>query len=453
MTESSPRIVVVGAGVAGFAAAHRLQRSGASVVVLEARPWIGGRTRTDEVDGFRVDAGVQLFGSMYREFLRLLREAGGGDLLVRAPGRDALWRDGRIHEVVYGSVTSMLASGALPFRTKMRMGTVYLPFLTRHADALDIRTPERAADAGLDGESIAAWGERELGRDFVEYLAYPLLAAYFGVTPEETGAPLYHMLARGGMNVEVFALRGGASGFCETLAAQLRRGGGEVRTETRVARVEPEAGGVRISGEGWTEEYDGAVLALGAPSTRALLAGSAPGLEAWLEGVRFRSTVSLALLLDRPVGAPYFGLSLPRGEFRVLSSVCVEENKSAGLVPEGRGLLVAFPTPEAGVRFLDRDPQRVVDAALPELERVFPGVERSVQRAKVYRWPEWNAVFGPGFLRHLRTFRSGAVEGEGPVALAGDFLHAPGVEGAVISGEGAAERLLHRLPNRESING
>lgn len=440
MTEpNAPRIAVVGAGPAGAAAAHTLARAGARVVVLEARPAVGGRTRTEALDGFRVDAAVQLFGSMYTEFFRVLREAGAAELAVRSPGRDALLRGGRVHEVVYGNIPSMLASGALPLALKLRMGAQYLPFLARHGAALDMHALERAAEAGLDRESIAAWGARELGRDFVEYLAYPFLATGYGALPEETTASLYHMLAHYGTTVEVFALRGGASGFCEAALAGVRESGGEVRTGVQVARVEARGGGVEVAGEGWSEAFDAAVVAVPAPAARGLLAGS-PAAEA-LAAVRMRPAVSLALLLDRPAGVRWFGLSLPRGESRAVAAVAVQENKGPGLVPPGRGALVVFPTPEAGERLLDAEPRAVVDALLPEVARALPGLGRAVTRAQVFRWRDGWTLVPPGYPGRLPELRR-AVSGDARIALAGDYLYAPTVEGAVTSGVRAAGRLL-----------
>lgn len=439
MTDShTPRIAVVGAGPAGAAAAHTLVRAGARPVVLEAAPAVGGRTLTEELDGVRVDAGVQLFGSMYTEMFRVLREAGAGGLAVRSPGRDALLRGGRVHEVVYGNVPSMLASGALPLALKLRMGAQYMPFLARHGSALDMHALERAANAGLDRESIAAWGARELGRDFVEYLAYPFLATGYGVLPEETTASLYHMLAHYGAGVEIYALRGGASGFCEAVLAGVRERGGEVRTGAAVSRVEARGGGVEVAGEGWSEEFDAAVVAVPAPTARALLAGS-PAAEA-LAAVRMRPAVSLALALDRPAGVRWFGLSLPRGEARAVAAVAVQENKGPGLAPAGRGALVVFPTPEAGERLAEADPRAVLDALLPEVARVLPGLGR-VTRARVFRWREGWTLFPPGYPGRLPELRR-AVSGEPRIALAGDYLYAPSVEGAVVSGVRAAERVV-----------
>lgn len=439
MSATHGRIAVVGAGPAGLSAAHALVRAGAAVTVFEARSVVAGRTWTDEVEGFRVDAATQLFGSMYTEFFRLLREAGAGELAVRSPGRDALFRGGRVHEVVYGNPASMLASGGLPLGTKVRLGTTYLPFLTRHAGVLDVHALERAAEAGLDRESIGAWGAREMGRDFVDYLVAPLLAAGYGLAPEETTAALYHMLARYGTLMQVFALRGGASGLCEALSARVREGGGEVRLSTPVSRVEPRGEGVELSGEGWSESFDGAVVAVPAPAARALLPASSA--EA-LAGVRMRPTASLALFLDRPLGVRWFGLSFPRGEARSVAAVCVQENKGPGLVPAGRGLLVVYPTPAAGVELAEAEPRRVLDALLPEVARVLPGVDRRVTGWKSYRWPAGWTLFPPGSLGRLPELRRGG--GGGRIALAGDYLYAPTVEGAVLSGRRAAERVLAR---------
>lgn len=439
------RVAVVGGGAAGLAAAHRLQQAGVEAVVLEARPWTGGRARTDHVDGYRIDTYTQLFGSMHTETLRLLNELDADHLAVRMPGRDAVWRNGRAHEVVYGSVTSMLATGAVPMTTKLRLGTRYLRFLDVHRASLDLHAPERAAAAGLDTESVAVWGERELGSDFVEYLAYPLLASYSGVAPEEISAALYHILANTGTDVTMYALRGGVGRLGELLAQSLPRGGGEVRTSTEVGRVEASGDGVVVSGEGWEERFAGALLCIPAVEVPRVVHGLSPTARAWFAGVRYHPLASLALLLDRPVGVDYFGLSFARRDSRVVATVCVEENKHADLVPAGRGLLVVFPAPEAVRLFLDSQPEQVLAAVLPDLERAFPGLRGRIRRAKLYRWPVGGPVFYPGYLEHLRVFRDGSVEGDPRIAYGGQYLAIPSAEGSVWAGRRAAERLLGRL--------
>src|SRR5262249_40900543 len=72
MPASRPPVVVVGAGLAGLAAAGRLARSGQAVTVLEAGDRPGGRVATDVVDGFRIDRGFQVLNTGYPEVGRAL---------------------------------------------------------------------------------------------------------------------------------------------------------------------------------------------------------------------------------------------------------------------------------------------------------------------------------------------------------------------------------------------
>ncbi|MGV9567433.1 NAD(P)/FAD-dependent oxidoreductase [Streptomyces sp. NPDC003480] len=74
-------VVIVGAGVAGLAAAHRLTSAGVTTAVLEAAPCVGGRMSTEKVDGFRLDRIGQLLSTAYPE----LRLTPGLESLVLRP--------------------------------------------------------------------------------------------------------------------------------------------------------------------------------------------------------------------------------------------------------------------------------------------------------------------------------------------------------------------------------
>ena len=74
---SSFDVVVVGAGIAGLSAARELQRSGASVAVLEARDRIGGRAQSvPGLDGQILDLGAQFIGDAHKRISALVEEAG-----------------------------------------------------------------------------------------------------------------------------------------------------------------------------------------------------------------------------------------------------------------------------------------------------------------------------------------------------------------------------------------
>jgi protoporphyrinogen oxidase len=107
--------------------------------------------------------------------------------------------------------------------------------------------------------------------------------------------------------------------------------------------------------------------------------------------------------------------------------------------------VVAFVRPESVPALIEADGRAVFDAIRLDLDRAFPHLRGHVTRVRVYRWPEGSAVFYPGYLRRLGAFRGGEVEGDGPVALAGDYLVSPTIEGAVTAGMRAAERILSRL--------
>jgi phytoene dehydrogenase-like protein len=65
-------VIIIGAGMAGLCCARRLVESGVRVTVLEASDRVGGRVRTDLVEGFRLDRGFQVFLTAYPEARRVL---------------------------------------------------------------------------------------------------------------------------------------------------------------------------------------------------------------------------------------------------------------------------------------------------------------------------------------------------------------------------------------------
>ena len=84
-------VAIVGAGLAGLAAARHLSIHGLDVVVLEASDAVGGRVRTDLVDGLQLDRGFQLYNPAYPEAARVLAATRGGPVRLGDPRRRPLW--------------------------------------------------------------------------------------------------------------------------------------------------------------------------------------------------------------------------------------------------------------------------------------------------------------------------------------------------------------------------
>lgn len=106
-------VVIVGAGVAGLSAAHRLTSAGVTTAVLEAAPYAGGRMSTEKIDGFRLDRIGQLLSTSYPE----LRLTPGLDALALRPFAPGvlLHSDGRRHRAgaLVSSMSTRRARGAL----------------------------------------------------------------------------------------------------------------------------------------------------------------------------------------------------------------------------------------------------------------------------------------------------------------------------------------------------
>ncbi|MGA0117906.1 MAG: FAD-dependent oxidoreductase, partial [Ilumatobacteraceae bacterium] len=94
---SSADVVIVGAGLAGLVAAKVLEQHGVSPVLLEASDGVGGRVRSDNVDGFILDRGFQVLLTGYPEIYRHL-DIPALDLRLFEPGA-VVWREGKGHVV------------------------------------------------------------------------------------------------------------------------------------------------------------------------------------------------------------------------------------------------------------------------------------------------------------------------------------------------------------------
>lgn len=432
------QLAVIGAGAAGLSAARKLHELGAQVTVFEQASSAGGRARSELLEGCIVDVGAQLFGSGFSALFRFARAVRAEELLVRSPGRDALWRNGRLHPITYGNVASMVTSSALPATLKLKLGARYVPFLLRHAGQLDAGDPLARSGDALEGESVTQWGQRELGSDFVELLAYPLLGAYYGSAPEETSVVLYHALARAGLDVTVHAVRGGTGALFQAAVAFLRAGGAQVELGRAVQRIEVTDGGVLVDGT----RFDGAVAAL-PPRLVQQIFDPDPATRKWLAGVRYAPSAVLALTLRERLPANYFGISIPRHEpGSDLVAVCLQQQKAAGLVPEDRSLLICLGAPAANAELLAQ-PEAAVERMIAAVEALLPGTRRLISHAKLYRHVDGYPLFYPGYLKHLRAFPRSTQRAR--VVLAGDYLVSPTVEGAIRSGERAAAQLVDQL--------
>ncbi len=158
-------IVVVGAGLAGLAAAKHATQQGHQTVVLEASDAVGGRVRTDHVDGFRLDRGFQLFNPAYPEAERVLDLAAldlrpfvaGAQIILASRGRRRVARVADPRREPSWLASTLTAPLGSPWST-VRFGTYALSRTLRSPAALrdepDVTAYEALRRAGADGTLI-----------------------------------------------------------------------------------------------------------------------------------------------------------------------------------------------------------------------------------------------------------------------------------------------------------
>lgn len=115
----SKPVVVVGGGLAGIVCTRRLNRAGIPVVLVESQDALGGRLRTVEVDGFKIDRGFQVYFTAYPN-AKVELDWRKLDLGFFIPGC-SVWDGGKFHEIRSDDEVATLFSSWLPLQDKLRM--------------------------------------------------------------------------------------------------------------------------------------------------------------------------------------------------------------------------------------------------------------------------------------------------------------------------------------------
>ena len=171
-------MVVVGAGVAGLVAARRLREAGRSVVVLEARDRVGGRTLNDTLAGVTVEVGGQWVGPTQDRINALIDELGLERHLTHDDG-DAVVElvEGRVER--FGGATPPLGPLALADLFQAQRA------LDKLVDTVDLDTPWATPDAAaLDAATFSSWLDRRVRTDQARAFHDIATAAVFAAEPD-----------------------------------------------------------------------------------------------------------------------------------------------------------------------------------------------------------------------------------------------------------------------------
>ncbi|GAC1311656.1 MAG: NAD(P)/FAD-dependent oxidoreductase [Acidimicrobiales bacterium] len=225
----STDVIVVGAGLAGLAAANHLSAAGLEVSILEASDGVGGRVRTDHVDGFRLDRGFQVHNTGYPEALRILDQ---DDLGLRPFVAGALIHyQGKRHRLVdpRRQPSGAIATAGSPLLTlndKARIGLLAARSGYGSVDRMlrrkDTSTAEALRDAGI-------------GPAGLEHFLRPFLSGVFLERELSTSARFFNLVWRTFVRGSVVVPERGMQAIPDQLAARFAPG--VIRLGTRVAEI------------------------------------------------------------------------------------------------------------------------------------------------------------------------------------------------------------------------
>ena len=461
------RLVVVGGGITGLAAAHhalelaRERRIALELTLVEARERLGGTIATDRAGGFLIEAGPDSFLSEKPWALALCRRLGLEDRLARTDDRYRkvfVWHAGRLHPLPDG--WELLAPTRLaPFLSSRLFswpGTLRMAF--------DLVLPRGIAD----DESLGAFVRRRLGREALERVAQPLVAGIYTADPDDLSLtatmPRFAELEKqersiilGLRRARRRALETGVSGARWSLFVTLKEGmedlvaalatrlqPGTVLLKQRVAGVERRGDRWRVAtAEGADLDADRVIVATESHAAARMLRYVDPTLATLLAEIPYASSATVTLgyrRADVPHPLDGFGFVVPRTEKRALLACTFSSVKYAGRAPEGDVLLRAFVGGALNEAVLELDDAPLVMRARAELREAL-GITAAPALARVFRWPKAMPQYHVGHLARVETIerRAGALPG---LDLAGGAYRGVGIADCVRSGEAAAERAL-----------
>ncbi|MFJ3083582.1 protoporphyrinogen oxidase [Streptomyces halstedii] len=312
--DTSPlgHVVVIGGGIAGLAAAHRLLATGLRVTVLEATERLGGKLMTGEVAGARVDLGAESMLARRPEAVELATAAGLGDRLQPpATATASVWTRDALRPMPKGHVMGVPGDPAALGELLSAEG------LARIAEERDL-TPTAVGD----DVAVGAYVADRLGREVVDRLVEPLLGGVYAgdayrISMRAAVPQLFEVVKEGGSLLDgvlrvqeraaarqltgpVFqGIAGGVGTLPDAVADTVRAGGARIRTATPVL-------GLTRTGQGWdvrTETgviaADGVAMAAPAWSASTLLAAECPAASVELAAVEYASMALVTLAFRR----------------------------------------------------------------------------------------------------------------------------------------------------------
>ncbi|HEY7614961.1 MAG TPA: protoporphyrinogen oxidase [Gemmatimonadales bacterium] len=444
-------IAVVGAGVAGLTAAHRLKRKGFRVVVYEASERAGGVIRTERRDGYLAELGPNSMQSSGATVTELFTQLG-----LDAARVDAQREAKKRYIVRKGKLVALPTSPSQLLTTRLLSNGAKL--------AIFGEPMVEPGDSPME-ESVATFVRRRFNQEVLDYVANPFIGGIFAGDPEQLSArhalPRLHdlehthgsvMKALGPMLREgrapggsagptLLSFAGGLQQIPEALARELRA---ELRLKAPVTQI-------RSGPKGWTvsaayqasELYDAVVYA--APAHRADevdFAFDGGDRVKTLGSIDHPPVAVLALGFRREdVGHKLdgFGFLVPDVERRNVLGVIFSSSVFPGRAPDGHVLLTAFVGGVRNPDLANADLSTLTARVLDDL-RLLLGVRGEPTFRTVQLWPKAIPQYALSYSRFKEIMDDAERRNPG-LALTGSFREGVALGEVITGAVQAAERI------------
>lgn len=450
-------VVVIGAGIGGLAAAHRLLDRGVRVTVVEASERVGGKLLPGEIAGARVDLGAESMLARRPEAVALAREVGLTDRLqAPATATASIWTRGALRPMPKGHVMGV------PGTASALSGVLSDEGLHRIERDADLPRTEVGDDVAV-GEYVAA----RLGREVVDRLVEPLLGGVYAgdayrismrsaVPQLYQAAKTHDSLTEAVRGIQESAaaaqqtgpvfmgIQGGVGQLPLAVAESARARGAEILTGTPVTELRRTGtSGWRVVAGDRVLDADGVIVAVPAPVAAELLRPEAPGAAAELGAVEYASMALITLAYRRadielPEGS---GFLVPPVDGRTIKASTFASQKWGWIAEENPDVLVLRTSVGryGETTILERDDTGLVDVSRHDL-REATGLDAEPLETRVTRWTDGLPQYPVG--HHARVARIRDHVGKLPgLAVCGAAYDGVGIPATIASAYAAVERL------------
>ncbi|MGW6023518.1 protoporphyrinogen oxidase [Streptomyces sp. NPDC055099] len=449
-------VVVIGGGIAGLAAAHRLLGTGARVTVLEASDRLGGKLLPGEIEGVRVDLGAESMLARRPEAVALAREVGLADRLQPpATATAAIWTRGALRPMPKGHVMGV------PGDASALSGVLSDEGLRRIERDRDLPPTEVGDDVAV-GEYVAA----RLGREVVDRLVEPLLGGVYAgdayrismrsAVPQLFEAARAHdsltegvraIQARAARNQQTgpvfMGIEGGVGQLPLAVAESVRARGGEIRTGSPVTELRRAARGWQVGTGEQTIDADAVVVAVPAYAAAALLGVEAPAAAAELAGVEYASMALMTLAYrrsetDLPEGS---GFLVPPVDGHTIKASTFASRKWGWIADEDPDLLVLRTSVGryGETEILEREDAELVELSRRDL-RAATGLDAEPVATRVTRWHDGLPQYPVGHHARVARVREHVSKLPG-LAVCGAAYDGVGIPACIASAYAAVDQL------------